>query len=1121
MKTERWAQGVHADRATGRCGAAASVPWASRTTPRASSAVRRACSAVLPVLVASTLGFRIVVPASAVAQDASGLGTADGREGGAPTQQMPRERVGLADGPVFEAATSLERVLPQSSVYDILEDAEGFLWFATREGVARWDGYDVRTWTHDPFLQGSLPGNIVRRLVQDGAGDVWASTQDYLEAPAGVARIRSPRYDVVERIGLPGASIVIENNGAPVFVTPDSVFRWDDAQGAPVAFAQRAQRGRTLPNLYVTSDGELWVSDASHLERCSLEIPVCDMIPVEGLRSGERLGPLLEDGRNRLRIGSSQGLLSVSQDRSSVSAGSASPLRSGEFAVDLVEDAEGAFWVLGDRGVARLREGEPSTYSPLPILGERSFLAPISLHVDRAQNVWVGTVWGVFVHFRHRKRFGHLEHNPDDRNSLGSGLVSALAESDDGTIWIGTIGGGVNRWDRRSNSIRRVPTTSLGALSAGSDVVWDLVAAGDTIWAGTGSGLGVLRPGEDRFRFFYVDESVRLTSPRVTANTINDLALGPDGRLWISCPNPCSDTLRTFTPSAQGFGAVGVPGLGVPGYLGLGNGSRLFIGGWSGIHSLDVESGVAEAFAPRAGNLDGVLSLVESVDGGLWVGANSGLYRFDSHGTLLGRLTTDDGLPSNAVYGLVFDTQGLLWASTNRGLVRVDPAESVGSLATGRELPATPNAAQIRGDRPPTTSSLSVLQVFDPSTGLRNLEFNRNAYLSGRDGTLYFGGDRGLTYFRPGEIRDNPYTPPVRITALLRAGSRGLDVESIGRDAVVEIPPSEETFGFQFAALSYVNPHRNRYQIMLAGHEDRWRDLGTARQVTYSSVPPGTYEFMVRGANEDGVWGPEPARITVAVVPWFWETGWFRAVAGAALLSLIVGMTLVVTRARYRLQITSVRAARELEQERGRISRDMHDEVGASLTEIAILSDRIGRDAGTDEGNQVLEHVGRIGDKARVALDSIRGIIWATDPGNEDGSRVSAFLREYAGEVVEAAGVDGHFDFPPPGVVPRTSPEVRRTLFLVLKESLTNVLRHGRASRVDVRFVVDGRHLVLSVADDGVGFEIEERSARAGHQGLGNMAHRAQESGGTFVVHSASGEGTQVQVRVPWKGVDE
>lgn len=997
----------------------------------------------------------------------------------------------LSDRSEFEQATAVERVLPQSSVYDILQDKAGFLWFGTREGVARWDGYEVRTWKHDPFNAASLPGNVIRALTEDRFGNVWVLANTYLDLPAGIARLVAPTYETVQRFEGTG-HISLDPAGAPLLITDDSVFVYDSTRAAFHSGFVRSPALRELRSFaprfawsVSTPDNQLWTLDPLRgIERCDLRARSCSIIDVvdDADISSRRLWVDPRDSTLWLPVGN-RVMRWHRGERQVVGS-----LADDDNALDFSAAADGGVWILSRDGVAHAGPNGIRPAGALRTLARATNPAPIAIETDRAGTVWVGTVWGLYRREHRRRTFGHLEHDPGNSNSLSSGLVVSLAEDSTGNIWVGTIGGGLNMWNRRTGRVVRYRHDPANRNTISHDVVWRLaVDASNTIWAGGSSGLNRIDASR-RVRRFIRDPSIPSTDAPGSGNTITDLSVGANGVIWLACGAFCGDSLFFFDTQRETFSGIHLSGVRHAGYFHLIAPDTAWVGSQNGLHLVNLRTGAAAGVVDSAGgNLDGVLAF-QPTEHGMWVGANSGLYRYSLSGHLEARYTGADGLPSNAVFGVLEDTLRRVWVSTNRGLALIASADNGGQ----------------------------VLRQFDDSDGVGNVEFNRNAYLEGRDGTFYFGGDRGLTYFRPDDFSPNDFQPPVVLTGVTRSTRAGATTTVPAPSTEIRIAPSDYTFSISFAALNYIDPHRNRYRVMLEGFDDVWKEHGTARTATYTNVPPGTYRFMVRGSNDDGLWSETPAIATVVVEPHLVETLWFRTGLVLFAASLIALATWYVSRSRYQLALQRSMAEQRLGVERARISRDMHDEVGASLTEISILSEL----AGTTGSSDLLQ---RIGAKSRTTIDSIGDIIWAIDPRNDEGDRFVAYLRQHASDFLESTGIRGELTFPLPGATPLVSAERRRTVLLVLKEALANAAKHGSPTVVQVSLAVLSSSLHLSVIDNGCGFSTDE-SPNAGtgvvgrHNGLANMTARAAALGGQCDVVSRPGAGTTVRFSIPLDG---
>jgi signal transduction histidine kinase len=430
--------------------------------------------------------------------------------------------------------------------------------------------------------------------------------------------------------------------------------------------------------------------------------------------------------------------------------------------------------------------------------------------------------------------------------------------------------------------------------------------------------------------------------------------------------------------------------------------------------------------------------------------------------------TTHDGLPGSAVYSVLEDGRGRLWLGTNQGLSCFD-----------RHLPA---AQRFRN--------------YTVSDGLGSTEFNRHAAVLRADGSMVFGGMNGLTLFHPDRVRDNPYVPPVHLTRIevaSRDGVRGLQPEAVSE---LQLWPRDKTFGFEFAALNYTAPERNRYAYRLDGFDADWVHAGTRRSCQYTNIPPGSYVFRVKGSNNDGVWNEQGASLPVVVHPAFWQTWWFRALVAAIVAALVW--------AGYRY-----RALRRLEMQRLRlrIAGDLHDDVSSDLSGIAMVADMV-------QGKTYLEEAERrdlveVRDTALNMVDGVRDIVWYIDPEHDSLESMVIRMRTVAATLLRGIGFDLVTDLPGRSIaVPMA---VRRDLYLIFKEALHNVVRHAGAERVVIELAIAGGRLRLRISDDGCGFDVE--TAKGGH-GLRSMRRRAAEIGAELHLDSVKGSGTELRLEV-------
>ncbi len=960
-----------------------------------------------------------------------------------------------------------EEGLPHNSVYALAQDADGFVWIGTPDGLARFDGEQFLVHRADATDPSALRHPVIRSLAAAGDGGLWVGTDAGLDRLARGAE----RFTRVELERADGASprravrALVEDALGTLWIATDAgLFGLE--RGAP--FARRialdgdASTAEVL-GVAARPDGGCWaysgdplrgggvihaVDAAGRIER-SAPVP-----PLGGA------GALVADlPRGRLWLAPGVVIDAARLERIEAGAPGDAPLPQCAWAA-----SEGELWLGGDRGLFRQRAPGAALVDATAALAADDWLGRYvrSLLLDRAGGLWVGTYAGVMRFDPHARPFDRLEADAGDSTALPAPAVSSIAEASD-AVWVGTLGGGFARLgaDGRvaERFSRRIPRHS----SLPSDVVWHLAPGPDgSLFVATEAGLARYYPRERRL------EAVRPTGgdwpappPRVV-----HLAWEAERRLWIASHSG----LFALDPVTGAVAKVEVPGPAAGpnrhnvDALALDRDRELL---WAGtrrgvvrveLESLRVESVdlIGEDGAPLES--EGVFDLALSADGALWIGSGAGLTRLDTASGGQRHFRTRDGLPGSIVYSLLEDAAGALWLGTNRGIAHYDPERG-----------------SFRG--------------FDRGDGLASFEHNRHAALRLGSGELVFGGTSGLTRFRPEAVGTHPVPPPVRLTEIERFGAHGVRRESALDKSELVLGPGDDGFVVRFAALGFFRPERNRYRCRLVGFDRDWVDAGDRGEARYARLPPGSYRFEAIAANLDGVWSVEPATLAVRARPPFHRTLVFRlGVAALAVALLAVG---------YRSRVARLVA---LERLRVTVASDLHDELSSNLAGIAVAAELAAARSAAGERARLAE----IRATALAMVDAVRDTVWAIDPEHDSVEALERRLRHAArallGElpvVVEikvAAGLG-------------LGMETRRHLYLAAKEMLHNVSRHAAATRVSLRFVADAREFRLEVEDDGRGFDPRRAATGAG---LASLERRARKLGARLTVDSAVGRGTRI-----------
>ena len=518
-------------------------------------------------------------------------------------------------------------------------------------------------------------------------------------------------------------------------------------------------------------------------------------------------------------------------------------------------------------------------------------------------------------------------------------------------------------------------------------------------------------------------------------------------------------------------------------------------------------------------------ALLGDADGSVWIGTpGAGLIRWRDGGFV--SFTTRQGLPSDFICNIQADRQGHLWIGSHAGVFRVAKGDL--DLCARHEIAA-----------------VNCL-VLDDSDGLSSLEMaggNQPSACTTPDGRLWFATSGGLAMVDPARIRTNALPPPVRLEEVLVDGkalspepsspslsslsslaslraeretgtnmTKGTkDVSGVGSPSVLQVPPGSGQIELRYAALSFCAPRRVRFRYRLERVDAGWVEAGVRRSAYYSHLAPGDYRFEVTACNNDGVWNPSGVALDLAVLPHFWQTWWFAP--GCWLGGIGVVGTGVITslRRRHRTRIEALKRARLVEQERGRIARDLHDDLGSGLTDINTTSTLAQNPSvPTEMARQFFCEISQRSNDMVVALDEI---VWAVNPKNDDLSSLATYFSQFTEHLAGLTSLRCRFEIP--GELPRLplNSDQRHSLFLAFKEALQNAVKHAAASSLRVSITVEGGTLKIVLEDDGRGFEAG--AAQAGGNGLRNMHERLEQLGGHCEIITAPGKGTRVTFQVP------
>ena len=941
--------------------------------------------------------------------------------------------------------------LAQNTVRSVVQDRAGFVWAGTSRGLQRFDGY---AFTPYAALDRAAPAELSGLILNLGVGQrgtlwVHAGNRLFVIDPSFPRATRVP-------LELPRMPWALDSAGTVWVVVQQRLKRIAASAPAPrVTDIGPVPEGLAL--IATSRDGGVWLARNDSIGRGVVVRVQPDRqrhgsYPLDAVANPRAI---LEDAEGRVWVGGAEGLdvLDPGEERFRALP----DFRGREVHGIELEQARNLL-VATSSSIARV-DGNGRVVERWDVAHALGFL-PQDMTVDRDGGVWLATyAGGLFRLDARRPLFEHLSRESPALSALGSNFITALHERPDGALWVGTLNGGTYRLmpDGRSATAYRHDPSRPTSIS--SDLVWDFEedAAGN-LWLGVSN--GICRAAGRAFHCY---------GPGPAGVQLVDIARARDGWFWIG---RLTEGAIAFDPSSGRFGeAVSVPGELIMAVHVDPDSSLLWLGG-SGLFRVPISNG---RLAGRVSRVDAsvgadrfVYAFFVDAQRALWLGTELGLQRWDPGRNMFAPVDVPE-LRGSTVFSINEDADQRLWLGTAHGLVVYSPA-------TG------------------------IARRYRREDGVRSGEFNRRVALRSRSGDMLFGAVQGITRFRPDAISGRRDAPPIAITRLRRLTERGMeDVHIVRPDSgSVRLVPGDRAVTIEFAALSYAPGPARRYRYRLEGLSDEWIE-STDHAVTYPTPTPGHYVFHVQAAaGSEGAWSPTTGTLSVTVVPPFWRTASFRVALFFSIAAILWSL--------HRLRLARAVATERL---RLRISRDLHDEIGAGLSSIALMSDAVGRNGNgiDDPGRHELR---KIAGAARDMVGDLRDIVWSIDPDADRLEDIAARMRDVAADLLRGVQVTFHG---PVGtdLTRKIRMEARRDLLLLYKEALHNVARHSRATTVTIELHVERAQLELVVSDNGVGFALQDATAG---MGLRSLRERADRLGARLALESEPGRGTTVRVQL-------
>jgi signal transduction histidine kinase/ligand-binding sensor domain-containing protein len=952
--------------------------------------------------------------------------------------------------------------LASYEVEGVEADSRGFVWFYMADGLSRFDGYAFTTYT----AADGLPSRRVMDFVETHAGEYYAATAGGLARfdPSGGRGTERPPF-----VRVPFGDDTQANSLNEVIEARDGTL-WIGSDGGlyriePGGPGSRVDLGAAGPVFSVFQDrhGDVWAGTYGQVRRVRLDGRV-ETYTMPKSFAGAGVERVFEDAAERLWVCTHAGGMIASARASVDDPVVFDQLKSPEkfgWLTAYLRGSDGTEWIASTSGLWRLAsEAREPSLVRVPSIAGACVRELWDIAEDHDGNLWLAMACGALrVDWRGCTSYGVSD-------GLASDAVNSIFETRSGDLVVTTLDNGrvVNRFDgERFVAVR--PTMPEGVIYAGWGWGQTILQARDGAWW-VPTGHGALRyPSTDGRETALGRHPERVTRDSEAFRLFEDsrgdvwiVTLNWPGLLeWVHSTNRVVDhSEETGVGRDANYTAFAET-----------RGGALWIA-TSGVGLLRYAGGRFERFrAEQGAPTDFLRSLHVDDAGRLWIASNlSGLVRVDdpdAERPTFTRYTMSDGLASENTYCVTSDAWGNVYVGLPRGVDRLDPA-------TGRVKHFTTDDGLPKG----------AVQI---------------AYRD-RHGRLWFGAKFGLARLDPAP--DRRWEPPRAVVTGLRVAGVGRAVSALGETSVggLDLGPSENSVSVDFLGIGASLGEELRYQYRLEGAIAEWSAPIAERTVTFANLGAGSYRLLVRAVDADGLIAGEPAAVAFTIAAPVWRRWWFLALVGVLACGLAYG-----------LHRNRVAKALAVERVRTRIASDLHDDIGTNLTKIAVLSEVANHRLGGG-GDDSIAAIAAI---SRESVAAMNDIVWAVNPGRDGVLDLSRRMRQFANDAFAPTDVDVQFGASEVDEA-RLDDELRRHVYLIFKEAVTNAVRHSGCSRVEVSLAIDRRELRLTVADDGRGFDISEE---ADGNGLANMRKRAAAVGAALDVRSGEETGTTVTLTVP------
>ena len=990
--------------------------------------------------------------------------------------------------------------LSQSSVVDIATDSTGFLWFATQDGLNRFDGKEVIVY-RKTFDDVTTP--VSSRLGKIVCGEnhtMWLlSTGGRLEK----FNLLTEQFEAIHRLGsdsvlLPPVNCIYNDTELLLLGTAQGIYlyhhRTKKLQHITVdTLTTQPLNSNNIQAIYKGNSQQYW------------------LLTNNGLNTMNASGKIAQSFLN-----------SANTDKTTWISCSA-----------MVQDKTGNYWIgTYGKGIFYKRKAD-SNFAPFIALGKQAIpqnTVTEAMLADDEDNVWIGTYGnGLFVVNAAKGRLQHYTTDYKNPFSLSYNDILSIKKDNYGGIWLGTDGGGVDHYDKRFNNFGLLNKSNVPDNIAIEQVRSVTTDSAGGLWIGTSNfGLTYANAMRDSFVTFHftpyhpaINNYDRIVS--LLCDKEGDVWVGAQGNGLLILNHQTKQIKQRFYPGAAAEAAL--PDHTVWCMLPH-NATQVWIGTRNaGLCLIDKNKGVIKQWndVGKHGERlpeNNVRCLVRMNDSTICIGfdkegialLNTNTFKVTNPNVpfkdlageqavlkalcyqppyvwmgTLGRgliawhittnktylLTEKQGLPNNTIYSILPEQNGSLWMSTNNGLCSFVPPQDL------------------------QNTSASSFDRYTAEDGLQSNEFNTGAYYMSADSVFYVGGISGLSMFKPANLASSLLPVKAAITHI-QVNNQPLQGDTADvYKKTLQLAYHQNTLSFSFAALGFVSQSRVHYYYRLLNYDTKWIDAGNRNYAAYTNLPPGHYTMQVKVVKKAGDTHAPVAITSIIIHPPFWRTWWFAVVCVLLFAGLLYAL--------YRYRISQLL---QVQQTRNRIASDLHDDIGSTLTNISLLTE-LSRKKLTPGNEEVTVFLKRISEEVQQFSQALDDIIWSINSSHDTLEQTAARMRRYAGEIFEGADIHYSLYMDETFAQQKLNMEQRRDCFLIYKEVINNIYKHAAATEVSIHLTMDRNCLNIIIQDNGKGFDTSGNTHR---NGIKNIHRRAAKWKGLVYIESVMAKGTTVHI---------